>query len=247
MGAPVPLPGAELIAWLEKSSYPTSVSELSRTISIARGTVRNQIARNSVAETTVVAIARAFGGNVLRALGSFGAYAGLAEETRGPLPTEVLSQVHYSDVLSELLARSGHEAAPQLRARDLIGIPHDESVRAWLDAVDAGELRRRISDETGVATNNISTQLTHNRLAPELAFAASRLTGVSLASGLVVTGLITPMEGLWPARAREDALLEASDEVLLEVAQERLNMLQRLVRRRKAAAELEAQLSEFLG
>lgn len=246
-GASVPLPGAELIAWLETNSYPTSVSELSRAISLPRGTLRNQISRNSVAESTVVAIARAFGGNVLNALGAFEAYEGLASESRGPLPAEVMSQIHYSDVLAELLARSGREEVAGLRSRELVLVPHDESVRAWLDAIDAGELRRRISDETGVATNNISTQLTHNRLSPELAYTASRLAGVSLASGLVVTGLISPSEGLWPARAREDALLEASDEVLIAVAQDRLSMLQRLVRRRRAAADLEAQLSDFLG
>ena len=243
----MPLPGAELLAWLESNGYPTSVSELSRAISLPRGTLRNQIARNSVAETTVVALARAYGGNVLRALGSFEAYAGLADESRGPLPAEVLSQIHYSDVLAELLARSGRASAWDLRGRELVGIPHEESVRSWLDAVDSGELRRRVSEETGVATNNISTQLTHNRLSPDLAYAASRLAGVSLASGFVVTGLISPAEGLWPARAREESLLEASDEDLLSEAQDRLSMLQRLVRRRRAAADLETKLSEFLG
>lgn len=243
----MPLPGAELLAWLESNGYPTSVSELSRAISLPRGTLRNQIARNSVAETTVVALARAYGGNVLRALGSFEAYAGLADESRGPLPAEVLSQIHYSDVLAELLARSGRASARDLRGRELVGIPHEESVRSWLDAVDSGELRRRVSEETGVATNNISTQLTHNRLSPDLAYAASRLAGVSLASGFVVTGLISPAEGLWPARAREESLLEASDEDLLSEAQDRLSMLQRLVRRRRAAADLETKLSEFLG
>lgn len=243
----MPLPGAELLAWLETNGYPTSVSELSRAISLPRGTLRNQMARNSVAEGTVVALARHFGANVLRALGAFETYAGLAEDSRGPAPVEVLSQVHYADVLAELLARSGREGASGLRGRALVGIPHEESVRSWLDAVDNGELRRRISEETGVATNNISTQLTHNRLSPELAYAASRLAGVSPASGFVVTGLITPAEGLWPARAREDALLEASDEDLLAVAQNRLSMLQRLVRRRRAATDLETKLSEFLG
>lgn len=243
----MPLPGAELLAWLERNGYPTSVSELSRAISLPRGTLRNQISRNSVAEGTVVALARAFGGNPLRALGAFEAYAGLANESRGPMPDEVLSQVHYSDVLAELLARSGREGVAGLRGRALVAIPHEESVRSWLDAIDTGELRRKVSEETGVATNNISTQLSHNRLSPELAYVASSLANVSLASGFVVTGLITPAEGLWPARAREEALLEASDEDLLAAAQDRLNMLQRLVRRRRAAAELEAKLSEFLG
>lgn len=243
----MPLPGAELLAWLDMNGYPTSVSELSHAISLPRGTLRNQIARNSVAEGTVVALARAFGGNVLRALGAFERYAGLADESRGPLPAEVLSQVHYSDVLAELLARSGREGVSGLRGRDLVAIPHEESVRSWLEAVDSGELRRRVSEETAVATNNISTQLSHNRLSPELAYAASRLAGVSLASGFVVTGLISPAEGLWPARAREEVLLEAADEDLLAVAQHRLTMLQRLVRRRRVAADLESKLSEFLG
>lgn len=243
----MPLPGAELLAWLETNGYPTSVSELSRAISLPRGTLRNQISRNSVAEGTIVAMARTFGGNALRALGAFEAYAGLADESRGPRPDEVLSQVHYSDVLAELLARSGRVEASGLRGRELVAIPHEESVRSWLDAIDSGDLRRRISEERGVATNNISTQLTQNRLSPELAYAASRLAGVSLASGFVITGLISPAEGLWPARAREDVLLEASDEDLLAVAQDRLTMLQRLVRRRRAAAELESKLSEFLG
>ena len=84
---------------------------------------------------------------------------------------------------------------------DLSPPPHATSVKNWVDAIDDGELRHRVSAATGVAPQNYSAQLTANRLAPELAVATSRAAGVGLAGGLVATGLVTEAEAGWPPGA----------------------------------------------
>ena len=77
--------------------------------------------------------------------------------------------------------------------------------------------------------------------------AASRATGGSFASGLVVVGLITPAEGGWQVRAREDELLEVSDDALVELISARINLLQRRVKQRKEAREYAEKMTELLG
>lgn len=104
-----------------------------------------------------------------------------------------------------------------------------------------------MAQETGANVAYIANQLSENKLNPPLALAASRAGGVSLASGFVVTGVITPDEGGWPIRAREEALLEAPDDALVEIIAARIRVLQRKVNQRKEALEYAQKMTEILG
>ncbi len=125
--------------------------------------------------------------------------------------------------------------------------PHATSVKNWVEAIDDGELRHRVSVATGIAPQNYSAQLTANRLAPELAVATSLAAGVGPASGLVATGLITEAEAGWSPGARQAALDSMTDGELTTLAGERLQTLGRALRRQEHDQEKTDKIWENLG
>lgn len=125
--------------------------------------------------------------------------------------------------------------------------PHATSVKNWVDAIDDGELRHRVSAATGIAPQNYSAQLTANRLAPEVAIATSRAAGVGLTGGLVATGLITEEEAGWEPGARQGALDRLTDGELTALAGERLQALGKTLRRQEQDQEQTEKIWENLG
>ncbi|MDQ4047693.1 MAG: hypothetical protein M3127_10070 [Actinomycetota bacterium] len=125
--------------------------------------------------------------------------------------------------------------------------PHATSVKNWVDAIDDGELRHRVSAATGIAPQNYSAQLTANRLAPEVAIATSRAAGVGLTGGLVATGLITEEEAGWEPGARQTALDRLTDGELTALAGERLQALGKTLRRQEQDQEQTEKIWENLG
>jgi hypothetical protein len=120
-------------------------------------------------------------------------------------------------------------------------------VRAWIEAIDPGDLRQQLSERSGIARQNLSAQLTAGRLSPGLAIEASRIAGVSLTSGLVVTGLLTCAEGGWPITGRADALNALSDTDLVLLARDRLDALGKQLRKADADENRDRALWENLG
>lgn len=245
----MPVSAAEFRAWLDRASISSSPTALAALTGLNRGTLNNQLRRGNVAESTVIGVARATGRNVVEVLGSFTPYSDILTHPVAPSAKELLSQIHHADLMAELQFRTSQRHYPRALRKDipLIDFPHDGSIRAWIDAIDPGDIRHRMSDETGMALTYIATQLTENKLNPHLAIAASRAGGGSLVSGLVVTEIITPAEGGWPIRAREDALLEATDDALVEVISARITLLRRRVNQRKEASEYAEKMTELLG
>jgi hypothetical protein len=245
----VPVSASEFKSWLDAQSISTSPAALSALTGLHRGTLGNQLRRGNVAESTVVAVARASGANVLESLAAFDPYRNMYTRQIEPTPAEVLSQVHHADLMAELQFRTSKKYYPRdLRKHiPLIDFPHEGSNRAWIDAIDSGDIRHRMAEETGMALTYIFTQLTENKLTPPLAVAASRAAGTSFASGLVVVGLVLPAEAGWQPRAREDELLEITDDALVELISGRINLLQRRVKQRKEAQEYAEKMTELLG
>jgi hypothetical protein len=125
--------------------------------------------------------------------------------------------------------------------------PHATSVKNWVEAIDDGELRQRVSAATGVAPQNYSAQLTANRLSPELAVATSLAAGVGAAGGLVATGLITEAEAGWPPDARQAALDSLPDGELTTLAGDRLQALGKNLKRQEHDQEQTNKIWENLG
>ncbi|MBO0896795.1 hypothetical protein J0915_09570 [Arthrobacter sp. zg-ZUI10] len=233
--------------WRSMTAPWESTADLCRMAGIKRSTLAQQLVRGKVSEATVVRVARACDQNPVEALSFFEEYRDLLAGSRPPTASELISQVTYVCVLQLLVARSLH---PNPSPADLPGLgpfPHRNSVRAWFEAVDPGDLRQRLSAVSGVAPQNLSAQLTAGRLAPELAVQAARIAGVSLTGGLVATGLLTPDECGWPIGGRERALSQLSDTDLVFLARNRLDTLGKVLRKLETDEKNNSSFLEELG
>ncbi|MFF2317703.1 hypothetical protein ACFVTE_15710 [Arthrobacter sp. NPDC058097] len=243
----MPLPAKAFQRWLSGVAPDTSTADVCRLSGVKRTTLAQQMVRGKVAETTVVSISRAYNINPVAALATFETYKDLASSAIPPTDKELVSQIATVDLLRAVIVRmapkgSGGPVGPA----ELGPPPHATSVKNWVDAIDDGELRHRVSAATGVAPQNYSAQLTANRLAPELALATSRAAGVGLAGGLVATGLVTEAEAGWPPGARQAALDRLSDGDLTALAGERLQALGKTLRRQEQDQEQTERIWENL-
>ena len=258
----MPLPAKAFQRWLHGIAPDTSMADVCRLSNVKRTTLAQQLVRGKVAEATVVSISRAFNVDPVASLAFFDTYRDLAGPPIPPRQEELVSQIATVDLLREVIARTvpgadgaadSEGGAPEAGARraaeewDLDPTPHATSVKNWVDAIDDGELRHRVSAATGIAPQNYSAQLTANRLAPEVAIATSRAAGVGLTGGLVASGLITEAEAGWPPGARRAALDRLSDGTLTALAGDRLQALGRTLRRQEQDQEQTEKIWENLG
>jgi hypothetical protein len=252
----MPLPAKAFQLWLHGVAPTASTADICRISGIKRTTLAQQLVRGKVAETTLVSISRALRLSPLAALGSFANYAELAGEPQPPTAAELVSQIATMDLLRAVIERSSpaYGGAGDAGAQDgqatppaLSAAPHATSVRNWVDAIDDGELRHRVSAATGVAPQNYSAQLTANRLAPELAVATARAAGVGFTGGLVATGLISEEEAGWAPGAKQSALDALTDGELTALAGERLQTLGKTLRRQEQEHAQTEKIWENLG
>ncbi|HEY9357760.1 MAG TPA: hypothetical protein VIQ52_15785 [Arthrobacter sp.] len=244
----MPLPAKAFQRWLHGIAPDASTADVCRVSGIKRTTLAQQLVRGKVAETTVVSISRAYGVNPVAALAGFEAYSGLGVPVP-PTRCELVSQISTPDLLRTVLSRTAVDPAGRSPAEPpaLSPAPHATSVKNWVEAIDDGELRHRVSAATGVAPQNYSAQLTANRLSPELAVATSLAAGVGAAGGLVATGLITEAEAGWPPEARQAALDSLPDGELATLAGDRLQALGKTLKRQEHDQEQTNKIWENLG
>ncbi|MDQ0617137.1 hypothetical protein [Arthrobacter globiformis] len=247
----MPLPAKAFQRWLNGVAPDTSTADICRVSGVKRTTLAQQLVRGKVAETTVVSISRAYNINPVAALATFDTYSDLASSSLPPSDKELVSQIATVDLLRAVIVRTAPMGSTGTGCTatgqpELSPPPHATSVKNWVDAIDDGELRHRVSAATGVAPQNYSAQLTANRLAPELAVATSRAAGVGLAGGLVATGLVTEAEAGWPPGARQAALDRLSDGDLAALAGERLQALGKTLRRQEQDQEQTERIWENL-
>ncbi|KAA0973385.1 hypothetical protein FQ154_18595 [Paeniglutamicibacter gangotriensis] len=233
--------------WLATTGLPDGASQLSKLLGMKRTTLHNQRIRGRVAVPTIIAAARAAQMNPLDVLGTFEPYAALGQERMPVTDAELLSQVSYVDALVHLLSRIRSDFAQALGVVPMEAIPIDDSVRNWLDAIDPGGIRQHISEHGGIAPSNLSAQLAENRLDPELSIIASHFAGVSSASGLVVSGLVTEQEAGWPIYGRVNVLSELGDVELIDLVADRLEFLRRHTKKQVDAEKAAANFLETLG
>jgi transposase-like protein len=260
----MPIPAKAFQRWLHGIAPDASTSDVCRAAGIKRSTLAQQLVRGKVAGATVVSVSRAYNINPVTALAGFDDFRQLAGPPLQPTRSELVSQISTADLLRALLLRGvaepggpgesgGGAAGVPLAGRPdpgptvLVPPPHATSVRDWVEAIDDGELRHRVSTATGIAPQNYSAQLTANRLTPELALATALAAGVAAAGGLVATGLITEAEAGWPPGARQAALDTMTDGELTTLAGERLQTLGRALRRQEHDQERTDKIWENLG
>ncbi|NYD78863.1 hypothetical protein BJY19_002596 [Arthrobacter cupressi] len=209
-----------------------------------RTTLAQQMVRGKVAESSLVRISRALDVNPVAALASFDSYADLRGTPVPPTDAELISQIATMDLLRAVIARND-PGAPQ--HFELAAAPHETSVRNWVDAIDDGELRHRVSRATGIAPQNFSAHLSANRMPPELAVATAKEAGVGPAGGLIACGLVSPEEAGWPRGARRAALDRLGTAELVALAGERLQALGKSLHRQEHERNRTERIWENLG
>ena len=231
------------LQWLSDVAPGTSHAAMCRAAGIKPSTLAQQLVRGRVSLATVVAVSRSRQVPVVESLSAFPNYRDLAEDAALPTDAELLSQISDMDILQEILSRSAAAQSGTVAPSTMLSlIPHCTSVRTWLDAIGYPDLRQQLSLSAGIAPQNLSAQITANRLTPELAVRSARIAGVGLSHGLVATGLITPGEAGWLPGSRAKALRKTANSALVALAAERMDDLSRTLRRREqdtAAAQLE--------
>jgi hypothetical protein len=233
--------------WRATAAPLETTADLCRLAGIKRSTLAQQLVRGKVSVSTVVQVARACDQDPVEALSYFEEYRDLRAGMRPPSSAELISQVTYVCILEQVVARSRQPGLSPEEMPALCAFPHRYSVRGWFAAVDPGDLRQRLSASTGVAPQNLSAQLTAGRLASGLAVEAARLAGVSLTSGLVATGMLTPDECGWPRGGREQALAQLSDADLVILARDRLDALGKVLKKVENEEKNNFALMEQLG
>jgi hypothetical protein len=243
------LPAKAFQRWLHDIAPEASTADVCRISGIKRTTLAQQLVRGKVSVSTVVSVSRGYNVNPLAALATFEAYRDLGGPQTPPTRCELVSQISTADLLRAVLARPALDPSETSRmpASPLSAPPHATSVKNWVDAIDDGEVRHRVSATTGVAPQNYSAQLTANRLSPELALATAQAAGVGPAGGLVATGLITEEEAGWPPGARQAALDSLSDGDLTALAGDRLQALGKVLRRQEQDQAQTEKIWENLG
>lgn len=219
--------------WLTDVAGSTSHAAVCRAAGIKRSTLAQQLVRGRVSLGTVAAVSRSLDLPVVATLTQFPAFEDLCEGSKPPNLAELLSQVSDSDLLQELLNRDTEVERPGevVAAPPLSPAHHKSSVRAWMDAVDTGDLRQRVARQASIAPQNLSAQISANRLTAELAIDSARIAGVGLSNGLVSTGFLSPAEAGWDSGSREKALRSLPTSALASLASQRLEYLSRVLRR----------------
>jgi hypothetical protein len=238
------LPSKAFQRWLHGVAPGVSTSDVCRVSGLKRTTLAQQLVRGKVAEASLVRISRALDVNPVSALASFDSYADLRGTPVAPTDAELISQVATLDLLRAVIARND-PGAPQ--RFELAAAPHETSLRNWVDAIDDGDLRHRVSGATGVAPQNFSAHLTANRMPPELAVATAREAGVGPAGGLIASGLVSEEEAGWPRGARREALDRLKTADLVTLAGERLQALGKVLHRQENEDDRTERIWENLG
>lgn len=242
------VPARAFQAWLDQEASHLSHAAVCRAAGIKRSTLAQQFVRGRVTISTVAAVSRSLRQPVVETLSKFETYADLRAGVLRPTDAELLSQVSDLDLLAEILHRKAQPLGVQPPTPpELAPIPHQDSVRAWMDAIGDSEFRRRVASDAGIAPQNLSAQISANRLNAEIAIKAARLANVGVTNGLVVAGFITPEEAGWAPASRREVLSRTATSVLAGLASDRMEALSRSLRRTEQDSSAEQALWENLG
>jgi hypothetical protein len=244
----VTVPSKLFQQWLSAVGGDISHAALCRATGIKRSTLAQQLVRGRVSLGTVAAVSRSLDLPVVQSLATFPAFEDLPAGIKAPSAAELLSQISDADLLTEILNRNlaADNDSPRIPVI-LAPAPHRSSVRAWLDAVDTADLRQKVARQASIAPQNLSAQISANRLTAELAIVSARIAGVGLTNGLVSTGFLTPSEAGWEPDAREAALLATANSVLASLAAQRLESVSRILRRAEDDSNSARSVWENLG
>lgn len=220
---------SEVRPWLERRAPGLPISKVAKAAGVPVMRLRQQLARDSVAEETLVSICRGLDLEPLAELSAFSLYHGVVPGA--PASREVPAFLDTGVLLDALKWRLGlgspaevghHETSTPLTAQ------------RWFEAVLEPETRSVIHTTLGLSQSGL-WKIVRNGLRSDVVAVAARQAGISAAGGLVAQGLLTREEAGWPDMALNDWLARVPREELLHVVQGRLTEIGDQLRKDAAA------------
>lgn len=209
----MPLPKPDVQRWLETVAPKVGMTRVALDAGLPRLRVVQQLHSGSVAEATVVAIARSKGLDPLETLASFPAYASLCPAS--PAPHEAMSLIGAGPLLRAAGARVD---GLQVREDELGPIHFEGSSRQWFAACDDGTLRERTASELGLGRTGLWRML-NGTIRPDVASLVAKVGGTPLCGALVVADVLAPAEAGWKPGERAEALNRAPVSTLMALAE----------------------------
>lgn len=212
----MPVNSSAVRQWLDSAAPGVPISQLAVQAGISRITLHQQFRRGHVPEVSLVAIARSLSLHPIDVLGGFNEYADLVRSE--PADEEVLAFIDWPELLQGVSRAYRGEKVSEASLGNFV---FADSSRVWVDAIDPGSLRKKVSDAEGVSSSNLAASL-RGVLKVPLAVAFARLAETPVSSAFVASGALTPKEAGWSPNARSKALLERSVPELLTAVENRV-------------------------
>lgn len=207
---------AEVRPWLERVAPDQPLSKVAKAADLPVMRFRQQLARDSVAEASVVSVCRGLGLDARAALASFSTYSDLT--AAAPASKEVPAFLGTGIMLDALKWRLGFGHPPE---EPSIEEDLKLTARRWFESVLEPETRSEIQASLGLSQSGL-WKIVRNGLRADVVAVAAKRTGISPAGGLVAIGLLTPTEAGWPRHALGDWIAKVPRAELLQVVQSRL-------------------------
>lgn len=208
---------SETQAWLDDvgSGYP--LSKITELAGIPRFRVAQQLTRNSVAPSTVTAIARGLSLSPLNELSRFQDFSSLCggDPTAHELPVFIQT----APLLIATANRLNHVRTDEV---DLGNEYYDLLALYWVEAADNGDLRRYLQQHLKISQPTLWKML-RSRLREDVGLAIAHHAGFTPISALVVAGVLTGAEAGWSSDIRSQWINTVPLGQLLEVTEARLH------------------------
>lgn len=208
---------SETQAWLDDVSSGSNLSRVTELAGIPRFRVAQQLTRNSVAPSTIAAIARGLKLSPLHELSRFQDFSNL----RGENPT--VAEIPAFIQTAPLLEATANRIKLLRTDEPQLGNEHyDLAALYWVDAADDGGLRAHLQEHLRISQPTLWKML-RTRLREDVGLLIAQYAKFTPISALVVAGVLTGSEAGWSSNTRSQWINSVPIGHLLEVTEHRLH------------------------
>lgn len=208
---------SEAQAWLDDVSSGSSLSKVTELAGVPRFRVAQQLTRNSVAPSTITAIARGLNLNPLNELTRFQEFSNLSGEN--PTAAEIPAFIQTAPLLEATANRINLVKTDEAQLRNEF---YDLTALYWVDAADDGGLRAYLQEHLRIGQPTLWKML-RTRLREDVGLMIAQYAKFTPISALVVAGVLTGSEAGWSPNVRSHWINTVALGHLLEVTEYRLH------------------------
>lgn len=208
---------SETQAWLDDVSSGSSLSRVTELAGIPRFRVAQQLTRNSVAPSTITAIARGLGLSPLNQLSRFQDFSNLSGEN--PTIAEIPTFVQTAPLLEATANRINQVNTDEAQlGNEYYGL----ASLHWVNAADDGGLRAYLQEHLKISQSTLWKML-RTRLREDVGLMIAEYANFTPISALVVADVLTGSEAEWSPNVRSHWINTVAIGHLLEVTEHRLH------------------------